>query len=134
MSTHGPIVIGEGCIVWEKAVVGGAGSVELGKDVVVESCSVVEGGVLGEACVVEAFAKIGNEASVGKGCRVMSFVKVAEGEVVGEYMILYGKGLRRRDETVRLEDGLVEGIKRRAHGKQIKSFEGLVPSNLAKWA
>jgi dynactin-6 len=133
ISTYGPVTIGDGCIIWEKAVVGGAGPASLAKNVVVETCAVVEGGSLGESSVVEAFGKVGVDAELGRGCRVMTFVEVGEDEKVEDYMILYGKGLKRRDTTVKLEGGVVEGLRDSSHGQQIKVLEGLVPSNLAKW-
>jgi dynactin-6 len=133
ISTNGPVTIGDGCIIWEKGVVGGAGPVSLGKNVVVETCAAVEGGTLGDGCCIEAFGKVGADAVLGRGCRVMTFVEVGEGEEVEEHMILYGKGLKRRDRAVVLEGGVVEGIRESSHGKQIKALEGLVPSNLAKW-
>jgi dynactin-6 len=133
-STHGPVTIGEGCILWEKVAVGGAGAVELGRNVILEACSVVEGGVLGEGCVVEAFGRVvGDGARLGRGVRVATFVEVGEGEEVDDYMVLYGRGVRRRDTTAKLEEGVVEDLREKAHGKHIKSLEGLVPSNLAKW-
>ena len=73
-STEGPVIVGEGCVVWEKAVVGlgasdGGGDgvgVKLEKNVVVEACAVVEAEVIGEGSVVESFAKVGGGATVGK--------------------------------------------------------------------
>jgi dynactin-6 len=77
VSGDGPIEIGEGCIVWEKAVVGGASEdeartgdaergVTLGLNVVVESQASVEAKSVGEGTIIEAFAKVGEGAVVGK--------------------------------------------------------------------
>jgi dynactin-6 len=133
-STHGPITIGEGCVIWEKVTVGGAGAVELRRNVVLEACAVVEGGVLGQGCVVEAFGRVvGDGVRLGKGVRVATFVEVGNGEEVEDYIVLYGRGVRRRDRTAGLEGGVIEDLREKAHGKQIKALEGLVPSNLAKW-
>lgn len=32
-----------------------------------------------------------------------------------------------------MKDGKVKGIREKAHQKQIKGFEGLISSNIAKW-
>jgi dynactin-6 len=73
------VEIGDGAIVWEKAVVGVAvpdgavvgaemstQSVLLGRNVVVETGAIVEGEVVGEGTVVECFARIGLGARIGK--------------------------------------------------------------------
>jgi dynactin-6 len=79
VSQAGPVEIGDGAIVWEKAVVGVAvpdgavvgaemstQSVLLGRNVVVETGAIVEGEVVGEGTVVECFARIGLGARIGK--------------------------------------------------------------------
>jgi len=79
VSGDGPIDIGEGCIIWEKAVVGSGSAAEddskrtekvkkivLGPNVVVEAGAVVEAESVGEGTIIEAFSKIGDGASVGK--------------------------------------------------------------------
>lgn len=77
-SAHGPITIGEGCIVAERAVVGlqskagvdGKGIV-LGDGVVIQSAARVESNV-GEGSLVEAGAVVENGSVVGKVCREFS--------------------------------------------------------------
>ena len=79
ISGDGPIEIGGGCNIWEKAVVGSGNAAEedakrteqvmkivLGPNVVVESGAVVEAESVGEGTIIEAFAKVGDGASVGK--------------------------------------------------------------------
>lgn len=77
VSGDGPIELGEGCIIWEKAVVGNAtddegqksekeNKITLGSNVVIESGAVVEAETVGENTIIEAFAKIGDGAIVGK--------------------------------------------------------------------
>ena len=77
-----PVVVGEGCIVFEKAVVGvgwlqdgftargesRADGVVLGRNVVVETGAVVEAAEVGEGTVVEAGARLGAGVVVGKVC------------------------------------------------------------------
>jgi dynactin-6 len=77
VSGDGSIELGEGCIIWEKAVVGNATDDEgqksekekkitLGSNVVIESGAVVEAETVGENTIIEAFAKVGEGAIVGK--------------------------------------------------------------------
>jgi dynactin-6 len=73
ISAAGPVEIGEGAIVWEKAVVGSSSAAEgaeqrvsLGPNVVVETGAVIEGGEVGEATVVESFARVGARCKIGK--------------------------------------------------------------------
>lgn len=75
------MVVGEGCVVFEKAVVGvglrdsfaargesRADGVVLGRNVVVETGAVVEAAEVGEGTVVEAGARLGAGVVVGKVC------------------------------------------------------------------
>lgn len=78
ISSHGPVTIGDGCVVAERAVVGLAsslraekdkgwgGEVILGNGVIVESGAVVEGKMLGEGTIVEVGAVVGRGSVVGK--------------------------------------------------------------------
>jgi len=76
-SGTGPIEIGEGSIIWEKAVVGNAaedeakesddkGSITLGSNVIIETGAMIEAESIGDSTIVEAFAKIGKGAIIGK--------------------------------------------------------------------
>jgi hypothetical protein len=75
------VVVGVGCVVFEKAVVGvglrdgfaargesRADGVVLGRNVVVETGAVVEAAEVGEGTVVEAGARLGAGVVVGKVC------------------------------------------------------------------
>ena len=80
VSTHGPVIIGEGCIISEKAVVGlptsaedptpdtdpSIQSIELDRDVVVEPSATVQGGKVGEGSLLEAGSKVCAGAVLGK--------------------------------------------------------------------
>lgn len=78
ISAHGPVTIGDGCVVAERAVIGlvnslGAekdkgwgGEVILGNGVIVESGAVVEGKMLGEGTIVEVGAVVGRGSVLGK--------------------------------------------------------------------
>jgi len=137
-------VIAEGCVIWEKAVVGGVAEdedegdegeergIRLERGVVVETGAVVEGAVLGEGTVVEGFARVGIGARVGKFCKIMSYATVPPNSVVDDYTIVYGRNQRRTDTTTR-DVKLVGDIKAMTHLKQLKGLQALIPSNLAKW-
>jgi dynactin 6 len=85
VSVSAPVIIGEGCLVWEKGSVGiqdgslddvpeGAAvseealsqGVTLGKNVVIESMAVVEALEVGEGTVIETGARIGIGCIIGK--------------------------------------------------------------------
>lgn len=78
-SLHGPVVIGEGCIVYEKATVGipelegGQGrGVVLDKNVVVESSAIVQAALVGEGTTIGTDSRVGLGSAVGKVCLFLS--------------------------------------------------------------
>ena len=78
ISAHGPVTIGDGCVVAERAVIGLVGSlgaerckgwggeVILGNGVIIESGAMVEGKMLGEGTIVEVGAVVGRGSVIGK--------------------------------------------------------------------
>ncbi|KAI4938471.1 hypothetical protein J4E85_000911 [Alternaria conjuncta] len=134
-SAVAPVVLGEGCVVFERAKVGvgmgaegdaegkrgsmapparGSGSVResmrsegtvLGRNVVVDSGAVVEAAEVGEGSVVEVGAVLGR------------------GSIIG----------RRVDRTLQLRPELLEQ-KMAVHAKQLDMFKKLIPNNIAKWS
>ena len=81
MSTHGPVTIGEGCIVSERAMVGVTSRAEntdgghgpchtnLARDVVLEPTAVVEAGAsIGAGGMLEVGSRIGARAVLGTVC------------------------------------------------------------------
>ncbi|KAE9986130.1 hypothetical protein EG328_006392 [Venturia inaequalis] len=145
ISSEGPVDIGEGSMVWERAIVGidGAGGLEagsevkatlLGKNVVIETGAIVEAGVvIGDGTLVEGLARIGEGSVIGNYCKIMTQMSLPPGSVLEDYTILYGYNQRRTDKTMGRND-LVKDIKAAAHLKQIKGLQQLIPSNLAKWS
>lgn len=76
-STYGPVTIGDGCIIWERASIGLLSKVqdeegiisegvELGKNVTVEAAATVEAQSIGNGTVIEFGAKIGKGSVLGK--------------------------------------------------------------------
>jgi dynactin-6 len=136
IASEGPVDIGEGCIIWEKAIVGGEGegAIKLSRNVVIETSALIEAGVvIGENSIIEAQAKVAEGAIIGRCAKIMTFIEVGEDEEIEDYTIVYGRGLRRKDRTAMMEDGLVRGMRKVAHRKEGKGFEALVPSLIAKW-
>ena len=75
-SSYGPITIGDGCIIEERAVIGiqsqeerhGGSGVVLGNRVVVQSGSEVQGNIA-EGGIVEVGAVVGAGSTIGKVCK-----------------------------------------------------------------
>ena len=72
---------------------------DIGDHVIIEPGCVVEG-CIGDGTVLEAGAKVGRGAVVGKWCRVAPLGVVGEGECVGDGEIVLGGALGRRKDGV----------------------------------
>jgi dynactin 6 len=96
MASEGNVLVGEGCVIWERAVVGGSGeksmvqkresgltsvdeegSVEetkLVRNVIVEASAIVEtGAYIGEGSVIEVGARVGRGSRIGKVTQLPQF-------------------------------------------------------------
>lgn len=119
---------------------------EIGNGVVVDVGAVVEARRVGEGSVVEIGARIGRGAVVGKvccyfispqlmsgfvdrrqHCKIGPLCEVAAGEVVPDYTVIYGHGMRRVDTSG------VGDLKMKMIAKQVEVLRKLIPSNLAKF-
>ena len=103
VSTHGPICVGEGSIVSERASIGlltpratanpnHNSGVALGRHVFVESGAIVEAASIGDYTVVEVGAKIGQGAKVGVKCKICAKVDIRPNEVVADNTVVFGNG------------------------------------------
>lgn len=106
LSAVGPIDIGEGCIISERASIGSSKSaspqleidartaprVTLAQGVLIECGATVEAASIGAFTVVEAGAKIGRGAVLGRDCKICARVQIGEGEIVGDGIVVYGNG------------------------------------------
>ncbi|KAF2136990.1 uncharacterized protein K452DRAFT_302286 [Aplosporella prunicola CBS 121167] len=139
-SVHGPVVIGEGCIIYEKAVVGieGDGEAESGRgvvldrNVVVESGAVVEAALVGEGAVVGVEGRVGVGSAVGRWCQITPRCALPPGSDLPDFSVLYGNNQRRLNYTAQTRP-VVTDIRKRAHENQLRLFAKLVPNNAAKW-
>lgn len=100
-STYGPIQVGDGCIVSERASIGllsparnekEANGVTLSRGVFIGTCASVEGASIGAYTVIEAGAKIGKGTVIGAYSKVCAGVEIGEGMVVEDATVVYGSG------------------------------------------
>ncbi|KAF2401046.1 hypothetical protein EJ06DRAFT_493694 [Trichodelitschia bisporula] len=144
MAGGGPVDIGEGCIIWEKALVGcgdskitegeeeDARGVRLGPNVVIETGAVVEAREVGEGSMIESFARVGVGARIGKYCKILSYANIPAHTELPDYTVVDGRNFRRKDKTM-ANQPLVREIRAANHAKQVKGLQALIPSNLVKW-
>ena len=140
----GNVVLGKGCIVSERAVVGlseasdagkedaGGTEVVLGEGVSIESGTVVEARKIGEWSTVEINAKIGRGAVVGRWCKVGSLCEVKEKEVLEDFTVVFGENRRRVDGTLRDRREIRE-LKLKGREKEAEVLRSLIPDGSAKW-
>ena len=106
-STQGPLIIGDSCIISERASIGATSSsfhaldadsspthtgTTLGPYVLVESGAVVEATLVGASSIIESGARLGKGSKVGAGCKICSGVEVGEDVVIEDGMVAYGNG------------------------------------------
>ena len=103
-STVGPIIIGDDCIISERASIGSfqielqgldsttntLAHVTLGQGVLVESGATVEAASIGAFTVIETGAIIGKKAIVGSNCKICARVEIREGDVVEDNTVVFG--------------------------------------------
>ncbi|PQE33554.1 transferase hexapeptide domain-containing protein [Rutstroemia sp. NJR-2017a WRK4] len=134
-SSFAPITIGSQCIISERSSVGmlhfpspeQAAGVTMENYVVVEVGAVVEASRIGEGTIIEVNARVGRGAVLGKHCKIGPLCEVADDEVIPDYTVIYGDGLRRIDKSG------VEDLKLKMVGRQADVLRKLIPSNLAKY-
>jgi dynactin-6 len=105
--------------------------------------AVVEAQTVGDGTVIEVQAKIGKGAVLGKvisafpnlkcwsdtskHCKIGPLCEIAEGEIVPDFTVVYGNGMRRLDSSG------VEDLKLKMVARQIEVLKRLIPSNPAKF-
>lgn len=134
-STYGPITIGSNCIISERSQIGfqnppsnsHSEGVFIENGVVIETGAIVEARKVGEGSVIEVNARIGKGAILGKHCKVGALCEVQEGEIIGDFTVLYADGMRRVDGAG------IEDLKLKMVGRQTEILRKLIPSNPAKF-
>ncbi|KAF1808724.1 trimeric LpxA-like protein [Eremomyces bilateralis CBS 781.70] len=145
-SVEGPVTIGRGCIVAERAVVGFTTEtaaqgdsalkerdVTLNRNVVVGTSAVVEAKVVDEGCLVGAGCHLKGGSNVGKYCKIAPMVIVQPDEWIYDFMVVYGQNARRRDMTMITNKDTVFALKKEEHEQHLAVLKRLIPSNLTKW-
>ncbi|CZR57123.1 uncharacterized protein PAC_07012 [Phialocephala subalpina] len=135
-SAYAPITIGSTCIISERSQIGilkepedeeEAEPVVIENGVVVEVGAIVEARRVGEGSVIEVNARIGKGAVLGKHCKIGPLCEVAEGEVLPDFTVIFGNGMRRIDNSG------VEDLKMKMVARQVEVLRKLIPSNIAKF-
>lgn len=139
----GRVVIGRGCIVSEKAVVGervsrgvdggeDEGVVVIGDGVGIEAGASVAARRVGEHCMIEVNASVDAGAVLGKWCRVGACCVVAEGEVLEDFTVVFGDGRRRVDAVAKGREDVREA-RARAREMEIEVLRTLVADGSMRW-
>ena len=135
----GNVVIGKGCIIAEKAVVGvseasGETDCIIGDSVSIETGAVVEAKKVGDHSTIEVNSKIGAGAIVGKWCKVAPLCQVKEKEVLEDLTVVFGEGheCRRFDVVVR-DRKEVKDAKMKGRAMELEVLRGLIPDGSVKW-
>jgi dynactin 6 len=135
-SEHGRVVIGKLSMVYETGVVGVADGpdqdVIIGNEVNIETGAVVEAKSVGDGTTIEVNAVVGKGAVIGRHCRIASMERVEANEVLEDFTVVYGQGLRRVDRTIK-EHAEVREAKRTGQEKAIELMRKLIPNAAAKW-
>ncbi|KAJ4371348.1 hypothetical protein N0V83_004565 [Neocucurbitaria cava] len=159
-SALAPVVLGEGCVVYERAKIGvgmgaeldaesrrssvassrnsastasirGEGTV-LGNNVVVESNAIVEAAEIGDGSVIQVGAVLGRGCTIGKYCTISAASIIPQNARLPDYTVVFSGCEQRIDKTLQLRPEILES-KMAIHSKQLEMFKKLIPNNVAKW-
>ncbi|KAL1794545.1 hypothetical protein ACET3X_007966 [Alternaria dauci] len=159
-SAVAPVVLGEGCVVFERAKVGvGMGDEEgkkggiapsarssahmrvesmrsegtvLGRNVVVDSGAVVEAAEVGDGSVIEVGAVVGRGTIIGKFCTISAASVIPPYMRLPDYTVVFGRNQQRVDRTLQLRPEILD-VKMAVHAKHLDMFRKLIPNNIQKW-
>ncbi|UPX15533.1 uncharacterized protein EKO05_0005977 [Ascochyta rabiei] len=153
-STGCVVMLGEGCVVFERARVGladvdaprpessrrtsgtsagGRGDgVVLGRNVTVEANAVVEAAEVGEGTLIDVAAVVGRGAVIGKHCTISAASVVPPYTTLPDYTVVFAGSQKRVDKTLQQRPDLREA-RMAVHKKQLDMFRRLMANNIAKW-
>ncbi|RAL68677.1 hypothetical protein DID88_007385 [Monilinia fructigena] len=134
-SSFAPITIGTQCVIGERSSIGmlhfpsdqQVQGVVIENGVTIETGAVVEAKLVGQGSIIEINAKVGRGAVIGKHCKIGPMCEVAEDEIIPDFTVIYGNGLRRIDNSG------VEFLKMKMVGRHVEVLRNLIPSNLSKY-
>ncbi|EOA91773.1 hypothetical protein ACJQWK_03970 [Exserohilum turcicum] len=161
-SALAPVVLDEGCVIFERAKIGVGTAAELdaesrrtsiaparssahirnsmrsegtvlGRNVVVESGAVVEAAEVGEGTVIEVGAVIGRGSIIGKYCTITASSFLPANSRLPDYTVVFSGSQQRIDRTLQLRPEILRA-KMTVHAKQLDMFKRLIPNNIAKWS
>ncbi|KAI5356876.1 Putative trimeric LpxA-like superfamily, dynactin subunit 6 [Septoria linicola] len=132
---HGIVYVGRSTIICEATIIGvteGEGNVIIGDGVLIEAGATIEAKSIGDGTVIEAKAKIGKGAMIGKHCKISPLSEIAADEQLSDYTVVFGDNQRRHNQT--MADNLeVRDAKRRGQELHIEMLKKLIPNASHKW-
>ncbi|KAM3416709.1 hypothetical protein BST61_g8300 [Cercospora zeina] len=132
---HGIVYIGKRTIICGATTVGvieGEGNVIVGDGVTIEAGAMVEAKSVGDGTVIEAKAKIGKGAVIGKHCKITPLCEVSADEQLPDYTVVYGDNQRRYDHTLADNPG-VRAAQRKGQALHVETLQKLIPNASHKW-
>ncbi|KAI9725933.1 MAG: hypothetical protein M1828_002260 [Chrysothrix sp. TS-e1954] len=149
-STYGPVEIGERCLIWERAVVGGGSAVGsrkdqteevstrivLAEDVEIKSGVTVEAGAtIGAHTEIDVGAMVEANATIGEWCRVAPRCTVSHNGRLQDYTIVLGSdtGTWRRQDVQRKGNTRLKEMSTQAHARHVEALHRMIKGVNAKW-
>ncbi|CZT24295.1 uncharacterized protein RCC_10016 [Ramularia collo-cygni] len=129
---NGKVSIGRSSVVCETAVVGGECDVHIGDGVVIGTGAIVEAKSIGNGTVIEAKAKIGRGAKVGKYCKITPLNEIKPNEIIPDYTVVYGDNKRKHNQTL-ASNPEVRNALRQGQELHVRSLKR-IPDSSAKYA
>ncbi|CAK1364697.1 hypothetical protein CB0940_08354 [Cercospora beticola] len=132
---RGIVYIGKRTIICGATTVGvleGEGNVIVGDEVTIEAGAVVEAKSVGDGTVIEAKAKIGRGAVIGKHCKITPLSEISADEQLPDYTIVYGDNQRRHDHTM-ADNAEIRDAQRKGQVLHIETLQKLIPNASHKW-
>ncbi|GAM87878.1 hypothetical protein ANO11243_059060 [Dothideomycetidae sp. 11243] len=137
-STHGPVTIGEFCIIAERASVGlvrpqtAATHIHIHDYVSIETGAIVESSAVGKASTIGPFAALSSASQTGQFCKISAFSKLASNEALPNFTVVMDDGLHRIDQTT-LTRSDIQQLKLKGQKMHLDTLRRLIPTNIAKW-
>lgn len=132
----GKVIIGKNCTISEKAVISATEGQEdciLGDGVDVQGDAVVEGAKVGDWSVIEVGTKLGRLSSIGRYCKITPLSTILPGEVVGDFVVVFGEEGKRRVAGSLVQDEEVRAARERGQTMMVEVLKKLIVDGGAKW-
>lgn len=132
----GKVIIGKNCTISEKALISASEGAEdciLGDGVNVEGDAVVEGARVGHWSVIEVGAKVGRLSQIGRYCKITPLSMIRPGEVVGNFVVVFGEEGKRRVDGGLVKDEEVRAARERGQTMMVEALKKLIVDGGVKW-